>query len=132
MGAPDEIRCRREDERYGYSHPGSGYGRPAVGILLAATIADLITLLTAPALLGQPTVVDRPIVDHTGLAGYFEMVGTMPLAPTPQGGGDIDTNGSFFTVMREQLGLKFSPAREMVDVLVIDSASLLTPISVSR
>lgn len=93
----------------------------------AATIADLITLLTAPALLGQPTVVDRPIVDHTGLAGYFEMVGPMPLAPTPQGGGDIDTNGSFFTVMREQLGLKFSPAREMVDVLVIDSASLSDP-----
>jgi uncharacterized protein (TIGR03435 family) len=126
--APDCVKWRIEGGRIPGGCDVSGRrGRGAGGLTIpAGTIDDLITALASSALLGMPGVIDRPIVDRTGLSGYFDMVGPSAFAGA-RGGGDPDTNGSFFTLMREQLGLKFSPARETVDVLVIDSASLPDP-----
>ena len=91
-------------------------------------MSDFITAMTLWALAapssGFVNAIDRPVVDKTGLEGYFQMIGPSPLA-----GGRIgaDANGSFFTLMEEQLGLKLTRAREMVDVLVIDAASMPEP-----
>ena len=103
----------------------AGSGGSATSV---ATMSDFITAMTlwalAPPSGGFVNAIDRPVVDKTGLEGYFQMIGPSPLA-----GGRIgaDVNGSFFTLMEEQLGLKLTRAREMVDVLVIDAASMPEP-----
>jgi uncharacterized protein (TIGR03435 family) len=72
---------------------------------------------------------DRPIVDHTGIAGKYDF----KLEWTPDiSQGDVsspvalqDGQGeapSLFTAIQEQLGLKMEAAKEPADVLVIDRA----------
>ncbi len=63
-------------------------------------------------------VVDRPVVDQTGLAGRFDFV----LKWTPDGAETSDPNAppELFTAIQEQLGLKLEPVKAPVDVLVID------------
>jgi uncharacterized protein (TIGR03435 family) len=105
-----------------------GATAPGTLTMAAATIADLIGVLTLPAMAPgsrfSATPIDRPVVDRTGLEGYFHITGPSPMAAGQSGAG---ANGSFFTLMEEQLGLRFTRAREEVDVLVIDSASRPEP-----
>jgi len=68
------------------------------------------------------TNIDRVVVDHTGMTGKFDWeVQWIPedlgvdAAKRPEGPG-------LFQAFREQLGLKFEPTRDKVDVLVIDHA----------
>ena len=63
-------------------------------------------------------IVDRPVVDQTGLAGRFDFV----LKWTPDGAETSDPNAppELFTAIQEQLGLKLEPVKAPVDVLVID------------
>jgi uncharacterized protein (TIGR03435 family) len=68
------------------------------------------------------TSIDRVVVDHTGLTGKFDWeVQWIPddlrvdAATRPDG-------PSIFQAFRDQLGLKLEPARDRVDVLVIDRA----------
>ncbi|MDE3167539.1 MAG: TIGR03435 family protein, partial [Acidobacteriota bacterium] len=77
--------------------------------------------------------VDRPVVDQTGVAGHFDI--RLDYTPQPRG-GPILLNGmpappppaaesaspSIFTALQEQLGLKLSPARAPLDVIVVDRA----------
>ena len=67
---------------------------------------------------------DRPIVDRTGLTGLYDMSvrydSASPLG-VPPGGVSLPT------AARDQLGVRFDPGREMLDVLVIDSAALPAP-----
>lgn len=64
------------------------------------------------------------IVDKTGLRGTYDIQleysreGLRPLGPPPP---VQDPAPSLFTAVQEQLGLKLEPAKEPVDVLVIDS-----------
>jgi uncharacterized protein (TIGR03435 family) len=85
------------------------------------TIAGFISTLTLPALNPRGPVdrfiLDRPIVDRTGLDGYFQIVGPSPMASNP----------SFLSDMERELGLKLTRAREAVDVMVIDSARIPEP-----
>jgi uncharacterized protein (TIGR03435 family) len=72
----------------------------------------------------QTTGIDRPVIDHTGLAGMFGftlMFSTFNAAPHVSGAPSI------FTALREQLGLKLEPARGPVELLVIDSVEKPTP-----
>ena len=73
-------------------------------------------------------VVDRPVIDRTGLTGDFDLdISYMPdlqragLLPVPP-----DTP-SIFTAVQEQLGLKLDSQRGPVGVLVIDGAERPTP-----
>jgi uncharacterized protein (TIGR03435 family) len=83
------------------------------------TIDNFVTILTG--------LVDRPVVDHTGLSGTFDT--TMEYAPdSGQAGFDPTTHvsatdpsapPSIFVAMQEQLGLKLVPEIDPIDVLVI-------------
>ncbi len=69
------------------------------------------------------TGVDRPVVDHTGLAGMFGFTLTFSSSNAAQ----MSDDPSIFTALREQLGLKLEPARGPVEQLVIDSVQQPMP-----
>ena len=86
-----------------------------------ATVDDIAKLLTL--------ILDRPVVDKTGLTGQynfhleFAVDQTTPgvlNAPSFGPVSDAAPAASIFTVVQEQLGLKLEPARGARDVLVID------------
>jgi uncharacterized protein (TIGR03435 family) len=67
------------------------------------------------------TVLQRPVIDRTGLTGQFELSldfapGTELTAPVPSDAPSI------FTAVEEQLGLKLRSVRAPLDVLVVDRA----------
>ena len=76
------------------------------------------------SLTSEPEADGRPIVDKTGLTGQYNFTlhwtpvdpspGTAPTDPGEQG-------PSLFTALEEQLGLKLTPAKEQVEVIVVDS-----------
>jgi uncharacterized protein (TIGR03435 family) len=87
-----------------------------------ATIADFAGVM-------QTAVMDRPVVDKTGLTGRFDFslkwtpdesqfasMGVRVPPPT----NDPNAPPGLFTAMPEQLGLKMDPSRAPVDVLVVD------------
>ncbi len=79
----------------------------------------------------QSAVLDRPVVDQTGLQGRFDfqllwtpdetqfasLRGPGPL-PTPPDGAE--TQPDLFTAIQQQLGLKLESTKAQTDVLVID------------
>ncbi len=93
-----------------------------------------------PALSGVlATALGRPVVDHTGLAGLYDISliwddapvrdGGLPGTQGPEGRDSpaADEHGSIFTAVQEQLGLRLNPSREAVEVVVVDSAHRPTP-----
>jgi uncharacterized protein (TIGR03435 family) len=85
-----------------------------------ATMRDLTSLL-------QRAVLDRPVVNKTGLSGRYDFDLTWAPDET-QFGGDVPVASSdapsppLFTAMQEQLGLRLEATRGPVDALVIDTA----------
>jgi uncharacterized protein (TIGR03435 family) len=89
-----------------------------------STLADFVTVL-------HGFVLDKPVVDQTGLSGRYDMP---PLTftpdaaqaarflggPPPPAGGNPDASPDVFTAFEQQLGLKLESTRAPVDVLVID------------
>jgi uncharacterized protein (TIGR03435 family) len=97
--------------------------------LRAGTMDDFLTWLAING-------IDRPVLDRTGLTGYFDIQLVYQCGPFagpsviagPFGSRPCGTEGvSFFTALQEQAGLKLEPAREVVDVLVIDAVEQPTP-----
>ena len=94
-------------------------------------MATLVTYLTP--------MLDRPVVDTTGLRGNFDFdlrydgAATLSLpgrgratAVSPDTATDPAKGPSLFTALQEQLGLKLESQRGSVDVLAIKSAELPT------
>jgi uncharacterized protein (TIGR03435 family) len=79
------------------------------------------------------TVLDRPVIDRTGIAGRFDVriefsregtaFGRIPLAGRPPA-SDPAGPPSIFTVVQEQLGLRLDAAKGPVDRFVIDHIEL--------
>jgi uncharacterized protein (TIGR03435 family) len=106
-----------------------GFGRIAGGM----PMTSLARLLS--------DVVQRSVVDSTGLTGNFDLElswtpdqlpsrppGTPADQPFRMNGVEIDPNGpSIFTALQEQLGLKLESRRGPVEVLVIDQIERPTP-----
>jgi uncharacterized protein (TIGR03435 family) len=98
-----------------------GLGFRALGNMRAtnATMADLAGLL-------QGMVLDRPVVDQTGLPERFDF--TLLWTPdqsqfggrVPTATDDPNAPPGLFTAIQEQLGLKLDSKRAPVDVFVID------------
>lgn len=75
----------------------------------------------------QAVVLDRPVINRTGLAGNFDFdLAWMPNETQFGGRGGTMTADAdrpdLFTAMREQLGLRLDSERGPADVLVIDHA----------
>ena len=80
----------------------------------------------------QRTVLDKPVVDQTGLTDRFDFVlkwtpddsqfaqlrGAGVTAPTPT--DDLKAPPGLYTAIQEQLGLKLEPVKAPYDVIVID------------
>jgi uncharacterized protein (TIGR03435 family) len=85
-----------------------------------ATMRDFTSLL-------QRALLDRPVVNKTGLTGKYDF--DLEWAPdSSQFGGDIAPasadapSAPFFTAIQQQLGLKLEATRGPVDALVVDHA----------
>jgi len=76
-------------------------------------------------------ILDRPVIDKTGITGYFQIHLTFspddpagPRPPTAEPGAPATATvrdaPDVFQAIQEQLGLKLVPAKGPVDVLVID------------
>jgi uncharacterized protein (TIGR03435 family) len=81
--------------------------------------ADMETVLNAV----KNGISDRPVLDHTGLTGTYEL----RLVYTPESRRVRETEPdpndiSIFTAVQEQLGLKLEPRKEAIEVLVVDAA----------
>lgn len=77
------------------------------------------------SLMGEPEMDGRPIVDKTGLTGQYDFtLRWTPVDPAP-GAASTDSSEpwpSLFTALEEQLGLKLTPAKEQIEIIVVDSA----------
>jgi uncharacterized protein (TIGR03435 family) len=96
----------------------------ALGVLPAtnASMADLAGVM-------QSTVLDRPVVDHTGITGKFDF--TLTWTPDESQFRSLDVRvprpadpstapPDLFTAMQQQLGLRLETTRALTDVIVID------------
>jgi uncharacterized protein (TIGR03435 family) len=95
-----------------------------LGVLPAmnATMGDLAGVM-------QSAVLDRPVVDKTGLQGRYDF--TLTWTPdesqftglgvrVPPPSGDANAPPGLFTAFQEQLGLKLDSTRAPVEVFVVD------------
>jgi uncharacterized protein (TIGR03435 family) len=82
-------------------------------------------------------LLDRPVIDQTGLKGRYDIrVDMSPMRAAYPGAGERGTDersgnqppdradqiGAFMAVLRDQLGLKLDGGKQPVDVLVVDHA----------
>jgi uncharacterized protein (TIGR03435 family) len=100
--------------------PGVVYPQHIVLPARNATMGDFTSLL-------QRAILDRPVVDKTGLSGRFDF--DLDWAPDEtQFGGDVpkasaDAPGApLFSAIQEQLGLRLVATKGPVDALVVDKA----------
>jgi uncharacterized protein (TIGR03435 family) len=105
--------------------PGMFFKGAGVLPAINANMGDFAGLL-------QGVVLDRPVVDRTGITGRFDF--TLQWLPDEsqfggRGGqmaaalqGNAEQRPGLFTAVQEQLGLKLESTRTPVDVLVIESA----------
>jgi uncharacterized protein (TIGR03435 family) len=105
--------------------PGSFRAGPGVVIGAAVSVDQILKYLDR--------LMDREVIDKTGLTGYFDI--TLKFAPEsaprfvpaqPSAGSPAEpptsTDPSIFTTLQEQLGLKLQATREPMPFLVIESA----------
>jgi uncharacterized protein (TIGR03435 family) len=118
---PGQVRCGM----WQISQPGV---RQGIGISLVDGLGVPFQSLTG----WLSGVVDRPVLDHTGLTGRFDISlkwtpdeiaaahTAAPGDPAPSG-APKDLGPSIFTAVREQLGLELKSTKGPVPILVIDS-----------
>jgi uncharacterized protein (TIGR03435 family) len=103
--------------------PGLGFKQLGVLGVVNANMGHFAGLM-------QSSVLDRPVVDRTGLQGRFDFTLTWTpddsqfrsFGPRPPAPATPDPNAppGLFTAIQEQLGLRLERANAPVDVIVID------------
>jgi uncharacterized protein (TIGR03435 family) len=92
-------------------------------------VATALTLPTLGTLLSR--IVDRPVIDQTGLDGLFDLeLEAVEIKPTGPVGPSLrpsDTTQSIFEALPAHLGLKLQATQGTIDILVIESAERPTP-----
>jgi uncharacterized protein (TIGR03435 family) len=77
----------------------------------------------ARSLASEPEIAGRPVVDKTGLTSGYDFT----LRWTPDGPAPPDPNAqwpSLFTAINEQLGIKLTPEKQPIDIIVVDSVEM--------
>ena len=81
----------------------------------------------ARSLASEPEIAGRPVVDKTGLTGGYDFI----LRWTSDDPGSVaapaDSDAqwpSLFTALEEQLGLKLTPEKQPIDIIVVDSVEM--------
>src|SRR3954470_812119 len=104
--------------------PGfGGRGPGAIGVR-NSTLADFAGFL-------QARLLDRPVVDQTGVTGKFDFTlewrpdvsqagPPAPGGPAPQLPPEVEARPDLFTAIQEQLGLKLESSKAPVEAYVID------------
>jgi len=112
-----KLQSVSADEKGGVRRKGAG--------LVAGTkasIQQLCEALSDVALNGR-YILDRPVIDRTGLSGKVYDF-TLTWSPEPGQFGNSSTSDlagpSLFTAVQEQLGLKLDTQKAQVEYLVID------------
>jgi len=88
----------------------------------ARTVQDLASSLES--------MLDRPVVDKTGLTGRYDMDLQWARIDLHADGNNAEESGSapsLFTAVQEQLGLKLVSRKELYPVLVVDHVEAPTP-----
>jgi uncharacterized protein (TIGR03435 family) len=103
--------------------PGLGFKQLGVLGVVNANMGHFAGLL-------QSSVLDRPVVDRTGLQGRFDFTLTWTpddsqfrsFGPRPPAPATADPNAppGLFTAIQEQIGLRLERANAPVDVIVVD------------
>lgn len=107
----------------------SGYGFGPLGTM---TVKNMSIAAFASAI--QRTVLDKPLVDRTGLVDKYDFI--LKWTPddsqfsqirgtgisVPNNAGDPNAPPGLYTAIQEQLGLKLEPVKALTDVLVVDHA----------
>ena len=78
-------------------------------------------------LLALGSYAGAPVIDNTALTGEWDLDIKWDLDASSVRGGPDTRYGSFFTAVREQLGLKLEPTKSTVDVLVIEQLDRPSP-----
>jgi uncharacterized protein (TIGR03435 family) len=89
---------------------GNGHGSQHSMRFTNTTIENFI--------LGTQYFLDRPMVDQTGLTGYYDI--TLRWSTDDGPASDPSAPPGFFTAIQEQLGLKLEPTKGPSDVFAID------------
>jgi uncharacterized protein (TIGR03435 family) len=90
--------------------PGLGVRKPGDLGISNGTMATLAELL-------QRSVMDRPVVDRTGLTGKYDLSLKWTPVDTPTA---ADAPPDLYTAIQEELGLKLVAAKALDEVFVID------------
>lgn len=112
--------------------PGQPGDAPPCGVISASPVRIIARGVAMRQLarnlsdLSAMTGVDRIVIDRTGLEGGHSFEVDYRPVETAQLVGGTD-NPNVFNAVREQLGLKLTPMRAPVSVLIIESATLPTP-----
>jgi uncharacterized protein (TIGR03435 family) len=77
----------------------------------------------ARSLASQPEIAGRPVIDKTGLTGGYDF--TLRWAPDDSTPADPNAQWpSLFTAINEQLGLRLTPEKQPIDIIVVDSVEM--------
>jgi len=96
-------------------------GRNYVVTMPNATMTDVVNAVT-------DSILDRPVVDRTGLAGTYNIRLTYsPETSAHREQGPDLSDIDVFSALQRQLGLKLVPEKALVDVVVIDHAEKPSP-----
>lgn len=126
MIAKDGVQFHKTDSP---PDAGAGYGFPTMVPITQMNVLRMTMPAFASAL--QRTVLDRPVVDQTGLRDRYDFVlkwtpddsqfsplrGAVTL---PAEKADANAPPGLFTAIQNQLGLRLEAKKAMVDVIAID------------
>ena len=133
-----DCESLRDAQRKGEAKPS---GPPATGSMQLCVTASSINSVTTLESGGMSTAqlatwlarnaAGRPVIDRTGLQGYFEITvqfaREQSLNASPVNSTDPAAAPTLAAALESQLGLKLDAIRELMEVLVIDRAEMPTP-----
>jgi uncharacterized protein (TIGR03435 family) len=90
------------------TNPDSSFGGRDIPLSLLAT--------SLPTMTGM-AIIPRPVVDQTGLVGFYDFTLHWDWSHDPEGG---DNAASFQGALKSQLGLELKPTHAPIEILVID------------